>query len=1132
MSIHKEPHTDDHDDPTNLSHSIIHLDHSIISARDDSPRMIRRDNSLGENAKICIKVEQREVRRVRTVVDYIWHDVRVYPMGAVIAVCSIFLVVGFVAILMSAYTLVPPLFLYINESTFGNMDLILTREPPTATEQGFNMTTADPVALFKRNIVDVELLRSATAGVQNLKGFAPRWMIPSTVKGKEGVTTNVVFMTGDSKEEIRIGLGRSLDIDPLNGNEAIVSEEIALTLGLEIGEEFDVTINWFSLAREKLGMPDLTKKIAAKFIIDAVVSRLSNESWFDNSTIPVIPDSAYNLLPEQFSIKAKIKYSLPHPGGKWPAIFQNVIFMDNLYLRELLIKQSKSLIQMTLEFLVKDEKLREVAKRTVQESIEANFHPERYGMMAAVLVADKLWTYGDFRKFKDIINILGSEIIDRLGDPMGYRLFDPNSSGYEQLGLLAFFLQNIVFLIIMMFGIVGYFVISSLTVLNVEEKEHQFNIIRSVGAQKNFITRIIILQAIIFSSIGMFLAYLFYKCFDYFLTPVLRDYTSLPLQQSLPFFPAVVTLFLLGFIIPMTGTLMSLNPKAQLKMTSTRAAKKIPFSGGAMFLGFEMFLYGISFYYFAPLSFYHERIDIFLMMLSCVFLCAVVGSVVLGALARLKLEIESRKIVGRIRGWNWLSIVSGDNTGSAKGLRSVWLVVTFAVCFVVFSGSGIGSQIKLVQSQVVMMQGADIVISKAERSDYLREVEFSRKLSPGGVASDKVDSFTFLSDSINSIYWTTINAPGSGSICEIRPSIFGIDKQFMSTVEQKFYLPGRTIDENVPTLPTGQKDGVATVFNTEPDIIEQADPYNVVVTGGWKPDTPRRVIRAAYPTGLVDTLSSDFNAINHLYVSYIRFNIRLTHEADKISGVRFSRYPTTMMAYSNALISMESFAYILNVYRETIANSTELTPEQKKKALFFDTKRTQDSTLKVPKYKLLIKVKEGLPTRKRAQLKNELRLLMDDEDTLFDRADMEAGLGRLITILKWLNILVCGLFSVLALFLMLIGTIRRISESAHEIGILRSVGLSTEQMIFVFKSEIYEGLGSSLIAGFALGLFISFIGAVTSATFFETKIQFHFPWVESAILVSLLIISAFLASALTLRKLYYTSIGRLLKGKM
>ena len=93
-----------------------------------------------------------------------------------------------------------------------------------------------------------------------------------------------------------------------------------------------------------------------------------------------------------------------------------------------------------------------------------------YAMVASFVVRDKLEVYSNFRTFRGKLLQIKNIVMERMEDPLSYKIVDTNSDSFEQLGLLAIFIQNIFFSIIFMFVIVAYFVITSVTSLAIEQK--------------------------------------------------------------------------------------------------------------------------------------------------------------------------------------------------------------------------------------------------------------------------------------------------------------------------------------------------------------------------------------------------------------------------------------------------------------------------------------------------------------------------------------------------------------------------------------------------------------------------------------------------------------------------------------
>ena len=1058
--------------------------------------------------------------RLSAVVSLISHDIRRRPTQACIGCWSAAVVVGFVAILMAGFNLVNPLFLALNEDSLGNSDFIMTRRS--------NKTAGLDLAAIREAFIDSRIVDSAVSRLESVSGAAPRWILPGYAEINGNSKANIFFLMGNSSREIDINLGRGLNLKPLNKNAVYVSKDISDQLNLKEGSKFEVNIPWVKIAKEHFGLetiPDIDILFLLRDLLKEAFPSFS------------IPDKLLHEIDKSIKtvvMEAECAEIIDEPRGKWPSIMANVVYGEaNHFLRlaygRVIVNVAEAAISLgvvsTFEWMI--------YKDIVFGYIEKYFQPDSTTMTMNIVVKDKISTYSNFRDFKDKLIHISNGIMFNMPNESSYELNDFNSTGFSTLGLLSLFVQNIIACIITMLGIVGYFVLSSLTVLNAEEKNHQFNIVRSIGATKEFVRKVLIIQslglAVIGTSVGLGISVMVTNWIE---IPT-RRFTGLKVSVGLSWFPAMFIIGILGIVLPFVSTMTSLSPLSDslaekvrsgaLKVKVKRLKDTQGFSNSGLIIGLELFVFGIGFFYFAPYFFITQRMDYFLLLLTLVLLSAIIGLVVLASEIISVLQSLAIKFVGKAKGWRWLhTLIHGDQATDTKStLKTVWLVVALVVCFVMFTGSGIATQIKFINNMIIVINGADVVVTSNNIYKPLKEYELRQLFDKNAPCDGLASNVSFVSHSLNKFIKNFIVMPAS--MPGMNPSAVGIESNYLYTVDSRFYIPNLTpaAYEN-SKLTSGKTNGLSSIFEDEPDFIDIVDPYKVIVNSKNLTFSKSRVLRAVLPGGAMDILGFNFGDLTYLEMNQIKpLRLNFTHVADKIPGLSFSGYRTVVLGGSNIAMSMNSFSFLLDIIRN---NSKE--------TFAWDSPIAQNSTYRVPKGKMLIKLKNGVTDIEKARLKSELRLLIETSDIIVDRIDVEKGLHKLTSALGYFDIVICILFSILCLFLMLIGTVRRVSQSAQEIGMYKSIGLSSSQVVFLFKTEIFTGMGSAILVGIILGLIVSLIASITSSVLFEAAYDFHFPWIEISSLIITMVLSGILASTFSLKRVYKANVSRLLKGKI
>lgn len=142
-----------------------------------------------------------------------------------------------------------------------------------------------------------------------------------------------------------------------------------------------------------------------------------------------------------------------------------------------------------------------------------------------------------------------------------------------------------------------------------------------------------------------------------------------------------------------------------------------------------MSVYGFVSYYLAPLTFFFNRIDLFLLILNLMLLAMVLGLTVMGNILQSYTEQVllwiSSLFLFRNRS---LKVVIQKNLQSHfKRNQKTALMLSMSVCFIIFSGSGITMQATGLTNQLVSRQGGDVVVTR-QGIEGIKEKEITQFL--------------------------------------------------------------------------------------------------------------------------------------------------------------------------------------------------------------------------------------------------------------------------------------------------------------------------------------------------------------------------------------------------------------------
>lgn len=219
----------------------------------------------------------------------------------------------------------------------------------------------------------------------------------------------------------------------------------------------------------------------------------------------------------------------------------------------------------------------------------------------------------------------------------------PIMVGFRVLGFLSLLLDNMIYAILIVLAILSYILISSLMVFNIDEKNYEFGMLRALGYRRKNLIYMLLIQGTIFSvagwTIGALTSYVASSLLKYYFYSQLRIKIGIVMTDL-----AWISSIFFGFLTPIVTNFYSIrkslgkNLKDSLdlyrrsvnELTITfMKLEKLGISKTTLFLAIEFAIYGFLFYYFAPLSFFLNRIDLFLMMLNLTLLAMVLGMTVM-----------------------------------------------------------------------------------------------------------------------------------------------------------------------------------------------------------------------------------------------------------------------------------------------------------------------------------------------------------------------------------------------------------------------------------------------------------------------------------------------------------------------
>ena len=1168
--------------------------------------------SAKEDAKL--PYWKQTTKRIKLMSNYLIDDVKRGQVQFKIGIFAVFVIIAFISILVNARGLLTIMFIGITEDAVGDSDFYITSVNSQANIVGIGNNFA---SRFVSNFMSINDTATRLKTVDDLKGSAPRLILPGIVLNKQDSqkNTSVYAILGDSMTENAYGIGRALQVRALIGPEAYIMSTINNMAELN-GQSFifklDIlrylrTINIINgtntfLSDDRDLVTELIKQVLpSSFSINSsslvnltegsgIPKNLIEQVPFPNITLnltqfinPVI-DALINILYTEIELKPQT--ILEKSKGKWPDTLGNVLFIERKFYLDYFEKNLNSslknlsiyitdLVLGSLEteeeknntanvFQDPNEIVREQLRRVVKDRLEVIFiKPINDGfndlnikdkaMTMCAVVKEKAKIYSSFITYKKSLISLSNRVMKALGNVDRYSLTAPMYFGYEALANLAIFIQNIIYMILVLLLILATVLLGSLMVFSIDQKTYEFGMLRALGLVKTNIVLMLIIQGTVFAICGWAFGILLSWTISIMLQ--ISFYLDIRLDADINFdYIAWIVSVLFGFLMPIIVNVYSIRSalsnsiKDSLDLyhrtinTITVVIVKLQRLGidrTVFLVSIELAVYGFLFYYVAPLTFFYNRLDLFIYLFNTILLASIISLTVLANIFQEYLEI--------LLAWMCLpliwtqrpliSVIMKNIKAHRPNNRKTSLMLTLCVCFIIFSGSGIHTQVNSIITAVILFNGADLSVTAPDSKKPLDEFNIRKFLDKPEISS-MVSSYSFMAgylDDYPTVDGTQITPKSYYPV--FNGSILAVDENFTKTFYSQYYTPNSYISGgNFKNLANGRKDGLSMLFTDDNEEIQKVplDPkgvYSKIIANESQGLVDLIKLRVVIPTGLVEFSSLNVGVPARLVVSLNGHvsvgDVTIVHTADKIPGLMFSKYVLSLMTNGQIVVSMKDYKKVLNLMK---ANVKANNPDAYDNFVSYENEVVQVSSFQIPKNRMLVKLADGLPAEKRDIIKNGIKNQIQTTDSLVDSQEVLETTDRALKYLQILNIMIAALTCIISFFMLLISLIKKIKDNIWELGVLRSIGLTTSQIYWIYSIETGSVIFSSLLLGTGVGLLISWISSYFYFIFFEVDLGLGFPVTEFTILVCFLLITTVLTSYVGMKRFAHLPIARLLKG--
>jgi len=510
----------------------------------------------------------------------------------VISLASCFLAIFVALIANTVISQSPLMFLKISEITMGEMDMTFSanQEGNNHYTRYINMTRIDD--LIKDKVGEL----------------APRLIFEGSSVSYKNRPADLTLMIIDTERERKQRIGTKYDFNKLNQGECIIPASIAQYLNITENEYLILNINM-----------DSYYKMLETLYYGPTITPNSDFQEYNKM------QNTESLLVKKIMTRCKVAHTFDSLGGKVP------ISNDDEYI---IMELDSFLRFLADELSITDSRFKDFIRKFNSYQIISygiRNHPDR----------ELIYVDSDFENVQKVMAEESSKIMGPLG-------FYPIITNLPILKILiplsmgAIFLRIILNLVVILLSVISTFLIYSLLTISVETRTFELGILRILGTNKFGLGFLVIVQAMLFVLPAFFLAILLSF-------PALAMISS-TFEENLGFsFAAVPTPISfawalgIGLLVPLaaaalpikqvlgTGLVQALDTtrsKTQGVHITVEYQQKET-SWGFVAFGVIMIIYGLSIYYFLPLSLLALDLQLMLWIMLSILLAIIVGLIII-----------------------------------------------------------------------------------------------------------------------------------------------------------------------------------------------------------------------------------------------------------------------------------------------------------------------------------------------------------------------------------------------------------------------------------------------------------------------------------------------------------------------
>lgn len=877
------------------------------------------------------------------------------------------------------------------------------------------------------------------------------------------------------------------------------------------------------------------------------------------------------------------------PDGKWPGALGNVIYLDMVGIPKLLSRMLPANTNFLTQLLTIVEQsgggsvniTGGASLSTLISSVQTlntvigalkTLTPENmphYALLAFAMIKNRYPIYlQDADASQGSFTVITNEISNRLGFNFSVTPTIPVQVALSGIRFIKLFLDQIFGSVMAVLVVLGSMLIYSLLLGNVSDKTYEYGMLRALGFERSSLIGLLFITAMFFTLPGIGLGLLAAWLLWVPVSLILGQLTSAPTDYSLEY-SSIILGVVVGFVMPIVANIGpirralsrtlrdSLDVYHNVQSETTVRMVKLKGMGLSLtqvVISIIMIVVGFLVYYLIPYAFTYNNFALFLGVLQVILLSMVLGLCLVASTTQPWIE----------RGVLWLIVWGSDakllglmnKNMSAHRPRNqkTALMFTLSLGFMIFAGASFSLQAATVADTISSVFGADINFFAPSWNVPLPEetirAALQNEMSRNGTL---LMGWAFASFALRGSSQRVSETRLSNLAGEPNRAIqvYGLEANHLDVVYQRFY---QLVEADSSVKYNASVNGFPDVIKSlvvsagQQQLPVEAPPFQIPRdifllsrngTDGQLQELSRTNNNSVIYKYYVDVVMSEsmrfastVSTSTPLRLSMVVrdssntdrrffFLAKARGMASKVPGFFLSSYRQTA-TNSPVFVSMNAFADLTDVVDKTMeATRSVIAPGVEYKNV----------SRNVPKQNLWMRMDPRATTRETQEMIDRLRAAInDDRMQSVNIRSLVEGTGTASNAMLIFFYVVAIINSVLAFFLLWQSFDANVRFNGWEVGVIRSLGVTTSQVIRIYVYEAIAVVFTAVGLGTIVGILVSVVLTLQFGLFLELPFVLYFPWVLFLIVLILSLALAVIGAYVPAEQYAKRTISTVIRG--